>query len=144
VPSATPRARVHARHVDAHGCRHLAVLGGGSHDATEARTREQPSHAGGDARAARDDDQVIGGHGERADAHLAVGEIDVAELMRRRAPHEANDVLEHQHEREREQELERLVAVVDRAQQPLDDRADGSQRQPRREEHRQEQRCRPS
>jgi hypothetical protein len=66
----------------------------------------------------------------------------VAGLVRRRAPDEADDVLEHQHQREGQQELEALVARVDGAHDPLDGRPDDGQGQPGGQQHEHEQRGR--
>ena len=64
---------------------------------------------------ARDDHQhVVGRNADAAERDLAVGHRQVAELLRVGAPEEAQHVLEHQDQREREQQLEALVAVVDR------------------------------
>ena len=73
---------------------------------------------------------------------LAVDEVDPAELLGRRAPEEADDVFEHQDEGEGEEELEALVAAVDGAEDPLDQRADHREREAAADQHGDEQRRR--
>jgi hypothetical protein len=58
----------------------------------------------------------------------------------RRAPQEADDVLEHEHEGEGEQELEALVPLVDGPEHPLHRGPHRGQGQPAQDEDGQEQR----
>src|SRR4029453_5115420 len=99
-------------------------------------------HASRDTPARRDHDQVVDRDGGAPHAQLAVHEVHVTDLVRRRAPDEPDDVLEHEHEREGQQELEALVAVVDGPHDPLDRRPDDGQRQPGGQQHEHEQRGR--
>ena len=106
--------------------------------AAVVRALQEQADQDGAPSAGADHEQVVDRHAEIGPGDLAVDEIDVVERLRIGAPDEAKGVLEHQNERERQQQLETLVAIVDRAEHPLDGWSDGGHQQAGGKQHRQQ------
>ena len=108
------------------------------------RVRSQPipmrdGHAGGDH------EEVVDGHGGAENPRLAVAQIEPARRDGRRSPRHADQVFQHEHQREGQEELERLVAVVDEAEEAaLDDHAHEAHREPAQRQGDDEERRRPA
>ncbi len=101
-------------HIGAHGHRHLAVGGAGTHLHADARARDQHIEQQRHRQADADDEQPVGRVGEaRQQFHRAGQRGRRIERHRLRAPDHAHGLVGHQQDREGAQHLREMVSPVE-------------------------------